>query len=129
VRLLLDTHVLLWFLATPSLLREDVCDVISDPSNEVYFSAATIWEIAIKAGLGRADFGIGPNEIAQEARDCGFTSLPVDIQAAAHVALLPPIHRDPFDRLLVAQAILAPMMLYTADAKLRSYSDLVHLVR
>jgi PIN domain nuclease of toxin-antitoxin system len=128
MRLLLDTHILLWALDTPARLDGGTRTLLEDPANEVLFSAASIWEIAIKARLGRADFSVRPDQIAQAARDTGFTELPVWADAAARVADLPLHHRDPFDRLLVAQAMVEPMRLYTVDPLLPPYSELVTLV-
>ena len=129
MRLLLDTHLLLWALAEPEKLGTDVRTLIEDPENEVLFSAASIWEVAIKAGLSRADFAVRPEEVARAAVEACFAELPVRAEVAARVADLPPYHRDPFDRLLVAQAMAGPMRLYTADPLLPSYSELVTLIR
>ncbi len=128
MRLLLDTHLLLWALSTPDKLDPATRDLVEDPANEVLFSAASIWEIAIKAGLGRADFAVRPKAIFRAALDTGFGELPVRAEVAARVADLPPHHRDPFDRLLVAQAIAEPVRLYTADPLLPPYTELVTLV-
>ena len=128
MRLLLDTHVLLWAIGNPACLDDATRDLLEDAANEVLFSAASIWEIAIKAGLRGADFAIRPEQIAREARITGFVELPVSADAAARVADLPPHHRDPFDRLLVAQAMAEPAQLYTADALLLPYSELVQLI-
>lgn len=128
MRLLLDTHLLLWALATPQRLDAATRGALEDPGNEVLFSAASLWEIAIKAGLGRADFAFDPPQILQAALDTGFVELPVRSAAAVLVAGLPPHHRDPFDRLLVAQAMSEPVRLYTADPLLPPYSELVTLV-
>jgi PIN domain nuclease of toxin-antitoxin system len=128
MRLLLDTHLLLWALIEPDRLSATARADIEAPENEVLFSAASIWEIAIKAALGRADFAVQPAEIVEAARDTGFIELPVTAAAALQVMALPPRHRDPFDRLLVAQAIIEPAMLYTADAALDAYSELVKLI-
>jgi PIN domain nuclease of toxin-antitoxin system len=95
----------------------------------VLFSAASLWEIAIKSALGRPDFICDPQQVLRAALDTGFVELPVQSAAAVLVAGLPPHHRDPFDRLLVAQAISEPVRLYTADAALPVYSELVTLVR
>lgn len=100
MRLLLDTHILLWALGEPIRLDATTRALIEDPENDVLFSAASIWEIAIKAGLGRIDFNVRPEEIALAARTVGFVELPVRANAAALVANLPPHHRDPFDPLL-----------------------------
>lgn len=128
MRLLLDTHVLLWALMEPEKLSRDARDAIEDPGNDVLFSAASIWEIAIKAALGRVDFQVDAAEIAHAATESGFTELPIWSAAAAGVAELPMHHRDPFDRLLVAQAISEPASLYTVDPQLEPYTDLVHRV-
>ena len=128
MRVLLDTHVLLWALAEPRRLDGETRSTIESGETEVLFSAASIWEIAIKAGLGRGDFAFDPAEIARAALDTGFTELPVRAKAAAFVAQLPLLHRDPFDRVLVAQAIVEPATLFTADAQLVPYSELVRRV-
>jgi PIN domain nuclease of toxin-antitoxin system len=128
MRLLLDTHVLLWALGAPQRLSAVTRKLIEDPANEVLFSAASIWEIAIKASRGRPDFDADPSEVAKSARATGFSELPIDAEAAAMVAILPAHHRDPFDRLLVAQAMAGPMRLYTADPVLAVYSELITLV-
>jgi len=128
MRLLLDTHLLLWALADPDRLGIALRDLIENPENEVLFSAASIWEIAIKTGLGRVDFTVRPEAVTRGAILAGFTELPVRAEAAAQVADLPPHHRDPFDRLLVAQAIAGPLRLYTADPLLPPYSELIILV-
>ena len=128
MRFLLDTHLLLWALVTPDRLDAGTRDLIEDPANEVMFSAASIWEIAIKSALGRRDFAMRPEAVTQAARATGFTELPVLADVAARVADLPPHHRDPFDRLLVAQAMDELVRLYTADPLLPRYSDLVTLV-
>lgn len=128
MRLLLDTHVLLWALGDPSRLDSATRDCLEDAANEVLFSAASIWEIAIKARLGRADFRVRPEQVAREARMTGFVELRVSADAAARVADLPLHHRDPFDRLLVAQAMAEPARLYTVDPLLPSYSELVELI-
>jgi PIN domain nuclease of toxin-antitoxin system len=126
--LLLDTHVLLWALDAPERLPQDVVAQIESPETTVYFSAASIWEIAIKTALGKVDFQHSPEDIAQAAKDTGFVELPVSAAHAAKVAHLPPHHRDPFDRLLIAQILLLPAQLITADAALVPYSELVRLV-
>jgi PIN domain nuclease of toxin-antitoxin system len=98
---------------------------IESSDTEVLFSAARIWEIAIKSGLGRTGFAFDPAEIARAAIDTGFSELAVRANAAALVGRLSLLHRDPFDRVLVAQAIVEPATLYTADQQLVGYSDLV----
>src|SRR5215471_9212752 len=128
MRVLLDTHVLLWALAEPRRLDAETRGVIESADAEILFSAASIWEIAIKSGLGRSGLAFDPSEIARAALDTGFTELAVRSNAAALVGQLPLLHRDPFDRVLVAQAIVEPATLYTADQQLVPYSDLVRRV-
>jgi PIN domain nuclease of toxin-antitoxin system len=128
MRILLDTHVLLWALMEPGRLPDTVREALESSDNEVLFSAASIWEIAIKASLKRVDFQVAPREIAEAAAESGFEELPVRSAAAASVAELPMHHRDPFDRLLVAQAIAAPVHLYTTDRQMEPYSELVHRI-
>ncbi len=126
--ILLDTHIILWFLTDSPRLPRPVRDQLQDTANDVFFSAASIWEIAIKTGRGRPAFRTDPLVIAQAARDSGFAELPVHVPAAARVAHLPLHHRDPFDRLLIAQAITQTLRLYTADPLLPPYSELVTLI-
>lgn len=129
MRLLLDTHLLLWALASPDRLDATTRAVLEDPQNEVLFSAASLWEVAIKAALGHPDFVYDPGQVLQAALDTGFVELPVRAAAAVLVAGLPPHHRDPFDRLLIAQAMSEPVRFYTADGALPVYSELVTLVQ
>ena len=128
MRVLLDTHVLLWALAEPRRLDAETRATIESGDTEMLFSAASIWEIAIKSSLGRAGFAFDPGEIARAALDTGFIELAVRSNAAALVARLPLLHRDPFDRVLIAQAIVEPANLYTADPQLVPYSDLVRRI-
>lgn len=128
MRLILDTHILLWALMEPGKLSGTARPAIEDPGNDVLFSAASIWEIAIKAALGRVSFQVDAAEIAEAAIESGFTELPVRSVAAAAVAGLPMHHRDPFDRLLIAQAISEPAQLFTVDPRLAAYSELVRRV-
>ncbi|HEX6442216.1 MAG TPA: type II toxin-antitoxin system VapC family toxin, partial [Stellaceae bacterium] len=102
--------------------------MLGDPDNDVLFSAASIWEIAIKFARRRSDFSVRPEVISRAALQIGFVELPVTSALAARVADLPLLHRDPFDRLLVAQAIAEPAVLFTADARLSAYSELVRRV-
>ena len=118
----------LWALAQPHRLDEETRATIESGASEVLFSVASIWEIAIKAGLGRTDFTVKPAEIARTAVDIGFVELVIRSDAAALVAELPRYHRDPFDRVLVAQAMTEPATLYTADDRLARYSELVRRI-
>ena len=126
--ILLDTHVLLWALGEPDKLDPSTRALLADANNTVLFSVASIWEIAIKASLKRADFGVHPTEVVTEALKVGFAEMPIRLEAVALVADLPLHHRDPFDRLLVAQAMSEPARLLTADPRLRAYSELVRVV-
>ncbi len=128
MRILVDTHVLIWALSEPSRLGVQVHRDLSDSRNVILFSAASIWEIAIKAALRRSVFTIDPDELLDEAVSIGFQELPISSRIAARVKDMPMIHHDPFDRILVAQAMAEPAILLTADSKLQAYSDLVRLV-
>jgi PIN domain nuclease of toxin-antitoxin system len=129
MRLLLDTHVLLWALAGSRRLPDATRELIESPENDVLFSAASIWEIAIKAYALHAEFGVDAATIITAARDTDFDELAISAEHAAGVAALPAHHKDPFDRMLISQAIAEPARLVTADRALAAYSsDLVMLV-
>ena len=128
MRVLLDTHVLIWALEEPERLSEAARELIEDKGTEVLFSAASIWEIAIKCRLGRAGFAARPERVTQAALLTGFSELPITAAIAARVADLPLHHRDPFDRLIVAHAMSQPARLYTADPRLPPYSELIHFI-
>ncbi|TPW10564.1 MAG: hypothetical protein FD130_2188 [Halothiobacillaceae bacterium] len=122
---MLDTNVLLAALLAPERLPPETVTALSQPSNTVYFSAASIWEIAIKSSLHRADFDFSPEDIHRLALETGFTELPVKGEDCFPLVNLPWHHRDPFDRLLVTQAQSLPAYLLTTDGVLRQYSELV----
>jgi PIN domain nuclease of toxin-antitoxin system len=128
VRLLVDTHVLLWALAEPARIPGSFRDRLESPDNEVLFSAASIWELAIKLQVGRLTLSVALHQIVDGAGRMGFHELPVTAAHAVGVRRLPLHHRDPFDRLLVAQAIHEPARFLTADHVLAQYSDLVEVV-
>jgi PIN domain nuclease of toxin-antitoxin system len=117
VRLLLDTHVLLWLLRG-SRLHADARDAIRDPSNDVLLSAASVWEISIKAELGRLAL---PEKWFDQVQQQSIDLLPITAQHALAVRALPPHHRDPFDRMLVAQARTERLVLVTRDPQLQQY--------
>lgn len=123
--LLLDTPIYLWYLADSPRLTREMCDTISE-ADVVLVSAASIWEAAIKIGLGKLEAKMA--DLVQGIEASGFSELPVSAEAASLVASLPPIHHDPFDRLLVAQALAGPFRLLTADSIVARYSDVVQLV-
>lgn len=103
-------------------------NLIEDPDNDVYFSAASLWEISIKSGLRRKDFTVDPELLQQALADSGFIELPVTGAHAVGVANLPAIHRDPFDRILIAQCLHEPLILVTNDTVLAGYGAVVRLV-
>jgi PIN domain nuclease of toxin-antitoxin system len=127
VRILVDTHILLRSLADSEKLSAEARERI-ESADAVFFSAASIWEIAIKAQLGRMDFAVQPLEIAKAASLAGFREIVIDSAAAGMVAKLPLHYRDPFGRLLIAQALELPCRFLTVDPMLAQYSDLVILV-
>jgi PIN domain nuclease of toxin-antitoxin system len=121
VKLLLDTHVLLWAAGEPERLSPATRTLIEAEEHELVFSAASVWEIVIKRSLGRADFVVDPRLLRRGLLDNGYTELPITSEHALAVDTLPPIHRDPFDRILVAQATAAGMLLVTADPVVLRY--------
>jgi PIN domain nuclease of toxin-antitoxin system len=128
VRLLLDTQIALWALLDDARLGQRARDSILDPANEIHVSTATVWEIAIKHALHRADMPISGAQAAELFARAGYRELPVLWRHASAVDELPRIHADPFDRLLVAQATSEPMRLLTRDATVARYGDTVALV-
>jgi len=122
MKALLDTHVWLWLQTTPERLSGEALALVEDTSNDLFLSAASAWEIAIKYALGKLPLPEPPDRyVASRLELSGTAALPVEIRHAVHVAALPPHHRDPFDRLLVAQAQLENLVLVTADGQLAPY--------
>jgi PIN domain nuclease of toxin-antitoxin system len=128
VNLLLDTHIALWALVDSPRLGADARRLLTAERSTVWVSVASLWEIAIKHALGRGDMPLSPEQALQHFRAAGLQLLPVQPEHAVAVGALPPIHADPFDRLLVAQALTEPMRLITHDALLAHYSDTVILI-
>jgi PIN domain nuclease of toxin-antitoxin system len=128
LKLLLDTQLLLWAAGQPDRLSPTARRQLSDRKNELYFSAASIWEIAIKNSLGRDDFRADPRVLRRGLLDNGYLELPITGQHAANVDSLPSLHKDPFDRLLIAQAITEGITLLTTDAHLARYKAPVRKV-
>lgn len=126
MRLLLDTHLLL--RAAGGMLTQEGAAMVNDPANELFFSAASIWEIAIKGSLGRPDFRADARLVLRGLLDAGYVHLPVTASHAAAVSGLPALHKDPFDRILVAQASVEGIMLLTSDAKLAAYPGPVRVM-
>ena len=118
---LLDTHVLLWAAGAPERLPPELREHLQNPAEEPVYSAASLWEIAIKHALNRPDFRVEPRALRRGLSIAGYRELPVRGDHALALDLLPPIHRDPFDRLLLAQAHVEGLTLVTADAVLAQY--------
>ena len=121
MKLLLDTHVLLWEAADTGRLPGDAHALMEAPSTELVFSAASLWEIAIKNSLGRRAFSVDPRLLRRSLLERDYRELPISGTHATAVDLLPPIHKDPFDRILVAQAQIEGLTLVTADSTLARY--------
>ena len=121
MKLLLDTHLLLWAAGSPERLPLAARPLLEVPENQLLFSAASLWEIAIKRGLGRADFQVDPRVLRRGLLDNGYVELPITSEHTVSIDSLPPIHKDPFDRILVAQAIVEGIILLTADALIAQY--------
>lgn len=128
MRLLLDTHIALWAIADSPALPTEARRLILAPHNEIVISAATIWEISIKHGLGRGNMPISGSEAAEYFAQAGYMTLDISTEHAVYVENLPNHHADPFDRMLVAQALCEPLRLLTHDKVLAAYSDTVILV-
>ena len=123
MRLLLDTCTFLWILGDSPRLSARAREAFSEAENEVYLSAASAWEIAVKHRLGRLSLPFAPDVFVPEQRKAhGIEPLPVDEEAALHVAQLPDLHRDPFDRMLVAQAMLLGLTVLTPDEAIHQYA-------
>jgi PIN domain nuclease of toxin-antitoxin system len=122
MRLLLDTHVLIWWLTGDRKLSKAVADIISSDQNDIAVSAAAIWEIAIKRGLGRIDIDI--HELLAAISADGFAELPVRFAHSARLESLPRHHDDPFDRMQIAQAIVEGRRLVSRDAMVLAYSGI-----
>lgn len=125
---LLDTHVVLWAARDDEQLPGSVRALLTDPATDVYVSSVTIWEVAIKSALGRPDFAVNARRLRRGLRIAGYKELTITGEHAAAVAELPPVHRDPFDRMLVAQSTVEGWSLITADKELKAYGSTVQLV-
>ena len=114
----MDTHVLLWALGDPEKISDETRHKIEDPDNVVWVSAVAAWEIEIKRALGKLS---APDNLVEEMRQARFTELPLQVRHARTLRVLPDLHRDPFDRMLVAQAITDDLVLITNDLRIRDY--------
>ncbi len=128
MKLLLDTHILLWAAGQPERLSKIASELIEHPDNELYFSAASIWEIAIKSSLGREDFKADSRLVRRGLIDNGYREISISSEHAVGVQALPLIHKDPFDRLLISQSISEAIALVTADPVLSQYTSMVKQV-
>ena len=121
MKILLDTHVLLWVAGDPKQLSAQAIKLLEDPQNQLYFSAASLWEISIKNKLGRTDFKVDLPVLRRNLLDYGFEEITINSAHTLAVEALPNIHKDPFDRMLVAQTIVEGITLMTADSAVAEY--------
>lgn len=128
MKVLLDTHLLLWAAGLPERLSPEARLLLEAPDAQLFFSAASLWEIAIKHSLGRADFQVDARLLRRGLLDNGYSELPVASAHAVAIDCLPAIHRDPFDRMLVAQATVEGITLLTSDTLVAQYPGPVRLV-
>jgi PIN domain nuclease of toxin-antitoxin system len=128
MKLLLDTHLLLWAAGQPDRLSATARSLIDDTNNELLFSAASLWEVAIKHSLGRNDFRVDPRLLRQGLLANGYSELPITSEHAVGIDSLPLIHKDPFDRILIAQANVEGITLLTADPLVAQYSGPVRSI-
>lgn len=125
---LLDTHLLLWAIATPARLPRGLPRVLADPDNTLWFSTIAVWEVAIKLALERPDVADEPAKLLAVLRRDGYRELPVASEHALALLELPRLHRDPFDRMLIAQARVERLVLLTSDRRLAVYGPPVKVV-
>ena len=125
MKLLLDTHVVLWAAGQPEKLSKSARTLLTTPENDLFFSVASMWEIVIKRGLGREDFKVNPWRLRKMLTANGYIELSVDAEHVFTVETLPLLHKDPFDRLLLAQARTEGMLLLTVDASVLQYQESV----
>jgi PIN domain nuclease of toxin-antitoxin system len=128
MKLLLDTHLLLWAAGNPDLLPAAARSLLDDPENEPIFSSASLWEVAIKHRLGRADFRVDVRLLRRGLLDNGYGELPITSEHAVALDSLPPIHNDPFDRILIAQSMVEGITLVTADPLVAQYPAPIRMV-
>jgi PIN domain nuclease of toxin-antitoxin system len=129
MKYLLDTHVLLWAAGSPEKLSSHARNLIENMDNLLFFSTASVWEISIKASLGRADFQVNPRLLRRTLLEHGYEELNITSHHVLTVHDLPPLHKDPFDRILIAQAIVEEILLLTNDNTILQYtSDMIQKV-
>ncbi len=129
MKLLLDTHILLWAAGEPQRLSAEARTLLENPTNLLVFSAVSLWEVAIKNGLRRADFRVDARLLRRGLIDNGYEEMPILGEHAVQIAVLPEIHRDPFDRMLVAQAQVEGVTLLTMDPVVAQYPGPVKLLQ
>jgi PIN domain nuclease of toxin-antitoxin system len=129
MRVLPDSHILAWFAEDDPKLSDEMRSILEDDSNQLFFSSASIWELTIKRALNRSGFNIEPRVLQRALLDNGFDELSVNSRHAFALEALPPIHKDPFDRILIAQAISEGMLLLTSDETIAQYPGPIRLVR
>lgn len=128
MKLLLDTHLLLWAAGQPERLSGPARDLIEAAENELVFSTASLWEVVIKRGLGREDFKVDPRLLRRGLLDNGYSELPIGSEHVVAIDTLPPLHKDPFDRVLIAQALVEGITLLTRDPVVARYPAPVQAV-
>lgn len=128
MNLLVDTHLLLWAASDQQKLSKKAKKWLDDESNDLYYSSASLWEIAIKSSLGRSDFQVNTTQLRRGLRENGYQELPVTGEHAIALQGLPMAHKDPFDRMLIAQATVEGLTLLTADSKMGQYQGPVKVV-
>lgn len=128
MRFFLDTHLLLWAAGDPKRLTPESRNLLGDPAAELLFSTASIWEVVIKNALGRSDFRVEPQQLRDGLIQNGYGELAIRAEHALAVGLLPPIHMDPFDRILIAQAQVENITLLTTDSKVACYPGPIRAV-
>jgi PIN domain nuclease of toxin-antitoxin system len=128
MKLLLDTHLLLWAAGEPGRVSPKARKLIEDSQNELLFSVANLWEVAIKRGLGRDDFQVDTRLLRRGLLDNGYGELPIMSHHVVAIESLPPIHKDPFDRILVAQVIVEGITLLTTDSTVAKYPGPIRVV-
>jgi PIN domain nuclease of toxin-antitoxin system len=128
MKLLLDTHVLLWAAGGSRSLPAAARALIDDAANELFFSAASLWEVVIKSALGRADFTVNARQLRRSLLDNNYIELPIQSEHVVTVDTLPGIHKDPFDRILISQALVEGIMLLTADPVVARYPGPIQTV-
>jgi PIN domain nuclease of toxin-antitoxin system len=128
MKLLLDTHVLLWAAGRPARLPTAIRKMLEEPANELIFSVVSLWEIVMKRSLGRRDFKVDARVLRRALQENSYHELEIKGEHAVAVDGLPPIHKDPFDRLLIAQSMVEGILLLTADAQVAQYPGPIRLL-